>query len=143
MQVTSTSVTIRRLGRSDLGKLAALSAGLGAESADDWTERFGHRDVVIFGAESAGALVGYAAGEVRRSFGRRAAAGWIDAFGIDLSRRGQGVGRDLATAILAELRTRGADRVFTLVPLHDRTLDPFFRDLGFRDEPFVCLGKAL
>jgi ribosomal protein S18 acetylase RimI-like enzyme len=67
----------------------------------------------------------------------------VDAFGIDLSQRGQGVGRDLAVALLAELRAAGADHVYTLVPVHDRALGPFFRDLGFRDEPQVCLGRDL
>jgi ribosomal protein S18 acetylase RimI-like enzyme len=143
MQTTTKRIITRRLGRSDLARLAALSTRLGAESADDWAERLRHRDFVILGAEIAGSLVGYAAGEVRRSFGRPSAAGWIDAFGIDLSQRGQGIGRDLAAAFLAELRGRGADHVFTLVPLHDRTLGPFFRDLGFRDESLVCLGRDL
>lgn len=143
MQVTSRSVTIQRLGRADLGRLAALSGKLGAESADDWAERLRHRDAVVLGAEAGGTLVGYAAGEVRRSFGRAAVAGWVDALGIDLSQRGHGVGRQLAAAFLAELRARGADHVFTLVPLHDRALGPFFRDLGFRDETFVCLGREL
>jgi GNAT superfamily N-acetyltransferase len=142
MQVTTRSVTIRRLGRADLGRLAALSGKLGAESTDDWAERQRHRDVVILGAEVVGELVGYAAGEVRRSFGRPA-VGWVDAFGIDPSQRGQGLGRELAAAFLAELRARGADHVLTLVPVHDRTLGPFFRDLGFHDDTFVCLGREL
>ncbi|HEY6959485.1 MAG TPA: GNAT family N-acetyltransferase [Candidatus Limnocylindria bacterium] len=143
MQTTPKAVTIRRLGKGDLARLAALSTKLDAETADDWSERLHHSDVVVLGAEVRGALVGYAAGEVRRSFGRAHAAGWFDAFGVDLSQRGQGVGRELAAAFLAELRSRGADHVFTLVPLHDRTLGPFFRGLGFRDESLVCLGRDL
>jgi GNAT superfamily N-acetyltransferase len=143
MQVTMKKAAVRRFGKADLPKLAALSTRLSAETAEDWAERLAHGDAIVFGAEIDGELVGYAAGEVRRSFGRAAVAGWVDAFGIDLSRRGQGVGRELASAFLAELRARGADHVFTLVPLHDRTLGPFFRDLGFRDEPQVCLGREL
>ena len=143
MQTTPRAMTIRKLTKSDLSRLAALSTKLDAETAEDWAERFHHTDVVILGAEVRGTLVGYAAGAVRRSFGRPHAAGWFDAFGVDLSQRGQGLGRELAAAFLAELRTRGADHVFTLVPLHDRTLGPFFRDLGFRDESLVCLGRDL
>ena len=143
MQATARKTLIRRLGAQDLTKLAALSTRLEAETAEHWAERLRGDDTVILGAETDGVLVGYAAGAVRRSFGRAAAAGWVDAFGIDLSRRGHGVGRELASAFLAELRGRGADHVFTLVPLHDRTLAPFFRDLGFRDEPQVCLGRPL
>src|SRR5512138_2931013 len=143
MQTTTKGTQIRRLAKSDLTRLAALSTRLGAETAEHWQERFHSTQFVCLGAEVDGTLVGYAAGEVRRSFGRTAAAGWVDAFGIDMTRRGQGVGRELATAFLAELRTRGADHVFTLVPVHDRTLGPFFRDLGFRDESLVCLGRDL
>lgn len=143
MQATSRKTKIRRLVADDLAPLADLSARLEAESAQHWAERLGDADAIVLGAELDGVLVGYASGEVRRSFGRAAAAGWVDAFGIDLSRRGHGVGHDLASAFLAELRARGADHVFTLVPLHDRTLGPFFRDLGFRDEPQVCLGRDL
>ena len=143
MQTTPKTVTIRKLTRADLARLAALSTKLDAETMEDWSERFHHGDVVILGAEVRGALVGYAAGAVRRSFGRQHAAGWFDAFGVDLSQRGQGVGRDLAAAFLAELRSRGADHVFTLVPLHDRTLGPFFRGLGFRDETLMVLGRPL
>ena len=33
--------------------------------------------------------------------------------------------------------------VFTLVPLHDRTMAPFFRELGFREEPLLPLGREL
>lgn len=143
MQATTKGATIRRLSKSDVAALAVLSTRLGAETAKHWSERFRHADLIVLGAESDGGLVAYAAGEVRRSFGRTSAAGWIDAFGVDLSQRGRGVGRELAAAFLAELRARGADHVFTLVPVHDRTLAPFFRDLGFRDEPFVCLGRDL
>lgn len=143
MQATTKKTTVRRFGKADLPKLAALSTRLEAETAEHWAERLDHDGAIVLGAEIDGELVGYAAGEVRRSFGRTALAGWVDAFGIDLSRRGQGVGRELASAFLAELRARGADHVFTLVPLHDRTLGPFFRDLGFRDEPQICLGRDL
>ena len=143
MQTTSNRTQIRRLNAKDLDRLAALSTRLEAETARDWTDRLADPSAIVIGAEADGALVGYAAGAVRRSFGRTTAAGWVDAFGIDPTRRGQGVGRDLAAAFLAELRTRGADHVFTLVPLHDRTLGPFFRDLGFRDEPQICLGREL
>ncbi len=143
MQAPTKSVAIRRLGRGDLAHLVTLSARVGSETADDWSERLRHRDAVILGAEVGGVLVGYASGEVRRSFGRATPAGWVDAFGIDPTQRGQGLGRQLASALLAELRAAGAQHVFTLVPVHDRTLDPFFRDLGFRDESLICLGREL
>ena len=40
---------------------------------------------VVLGVEVDGTLVGYAAGEIRRSFGRSPRAAWVDAFGVDLA----------------------------------------------------------
>ncbi len=140
---TATITPVRTLDTVDLEPLGALSSRLGAETVLDWTRRLGRAATVIVGAELDGKLVGYAAGEVRRSFGRATPGAWIDAFGVDLAYRGRGVGRSLLTALLARLREHGADHVFTLVPLHDRTMTPFFRELGFRDEPLAPLGRDL
>ena len=143
MRTAPSQITFRLLGRSDLTRLAELSSRLGAETSEDWSERLGHHDAVVLGVEVDGTLVGYAAGEIRRSFGRSPRAAWVDAFGVDLAQRGQGVGRALAAALIARLRDRGADHVFTVWPGHDRELGPFFRDLGFRDESLVCIGRLL
>ncbi len=134
---------LRPLGRADLARLAALSAGFAAETVVDWARRLDRPGVVVIGAELGDTLIGYAAGEMRRSFGSAVAAAWIDAFGVDLAHRGHGVGRSLLTALLASLRDLGADHVFTLVPLHDRGVAPFFRELGFREEPLVPIGREL
>lgn len=131
------------LGRPDLARLGELSARLGADSPRDWSGRLGRSDTVALGAELEGRLVAYAAAEVRRSFGRATPAAWIDAFGVDLAFRGHGIGRSLLAELLSRLRSLGADHVFTLVPLHDRTMAPFFRELGFHDEPITPLGREL
>lgn len=144
MQVIATEPTLRTLELSDLGAIGRLSALLGGlDTPADWRRRLRRGDgVVAIGAEDDGRLVGYVTGEVRAAFGL-GAAGWVDAFGVNNEWRGRGVGRSLASALLARCRELGASRVYTLVPLHDRTLAPFFRDLGFRDEPLSCLGRAL
>lgn len=131
------------LDGQDLARLGELSTRLGADSAQDWSVRLGRSGTVALGAESDGRLVAYAAAEVRRSFGRATPAAWIDAFGVDLAYRGHGIGRTLLAELLSRLRSAGADHVFTLVPLHDRTMAPFFRELGFRDEPITPLGREL
>lgn len=144
MQVIATEPTLRTLELSDLGAIGRLSALLGGlDTPADWRRRLRRGDgVVAIGAEDDGRLVGYVTGEVRAAFGL-GAAGWVDAFGVNNEWRGRGVGRSLASALLARCRELSASRVYTLVPLHDRTLAPFFRDLGFRDEPLSCLGRAL
>ncbi len=140
--VENTSVVVT-LDEPDLARLGELSARLGAENAQDWSGRLGRPGTVVVGAEQGGQLVAYAAAEVRRSFGRATPAAWVDAFGVDLASRGHGIGRSLLAELLSRLRSIGADHVFTLVPLHDRTLAPFFRELGFRDEPITPLGREL
>jgi len=143
MRTVANAPVIVALDKADLPRLAELSARLGADSAEDWAGRLGPSGAVIVGAESEGRLVAYAAAEVRRSFGRATPAAWIDAFGVDLAYRGHGIGRSLLAELMSRLRAIGADHVFTLVPLHDRTMAPFFRELGFRDEPITPLGREL
>jgi GNAT superfamily N-acetyltransferase len=143
MSAVANTPVIVALDKGDLLRLAELSARLGADSAEDWAGRLGPAGAVIVGAEFEGRLVAYAAAEVRRSFGRATPAAWIDAFGVDLAYRGHGIGRSLLAELLSRLRSLGADHVFTLVPLHDRTMAPFFRELGFRDEPITPLGREL
>jgi GNAT superfamily N-acetyltransferase len=143
MRTVASAPLLVTLRTADLGRLAELSMRLGADTTRDWSTRLGRGGTVVVGAEIEGRLVAYAAAEVRRSFGRSTPAAWIDAFGVDLAYRGHGTGRALLAALLAQLRALGADHVFTLVRLHDRTLGPFFRELGFRDEPITPLGREL
>ena len=143
MRMVPSAPVLVSLDRPDLVRLGELSTRLGADSAQDWSGRLGRSGTVALGAESDGKLVAYAAAEVRRSFGRATPAAWIDAFGVDLAYRGHGIGRTLLAELLSRLRSVGADHVFTLVPLHDRTMAPFFRELGFRDEPITPLGREL
>lgn len=143
MRTVENAPVVVSLDALDLERLGELSARLGAESAQDWSGRLGRSGTVVVGAERGGRLVAYAAAEVRRSFGRATPAAWVDAFGVDLAYRGHGIGRSLLSALLSRLRALGADHVFTLVPLHDRTMAPFFRELGFREEPLLPLGREL
>ncbi len=143
MRTVASAPGLVNLDRADLARLGELSTRLGADVTQEWSDRLGRSGTVVVGAELEGRLVAYAAAEVRRSFGRATPAAWIDAFGVDLRYRGHGIGRTLLAALLSRLRSLGADHVFTLVPLHDRTMGPFFRELGFRDEPITPLGREL
>ena len=142
--VTATSVPVTRdLRPPDVAALVALGDVLRAgEDADSWRRRLADGAIIAIGAERDGELVGYAAGAVRTSFGLEA-AGWIEAFGVSSRSRGYGVGRLLATELLARFRAAGARHAYTLAPVHDLALEPFFRDLGFREEPLVALGRTL
>ena len=120
---------VRPLDQEDLEPLAELSSRLGAERPADWSGRLGQTGTAVVGVELDGKLVAYAAGEVRRSFGRSTPGAWVDAFGVDLAYRGRGIGRSLLAALLSRLR--------------ELTMTPFFRELGFREEPLLPLGKDL
>lgn len=139
----SETVIVRTLGPTDAVRVAALSTALGAETLEDWSRRLQRDGSIVVGAEIGEELVGYAAGEVRRSFGLDGGVGWVDAFGVTLGSRGHGLGRTLAAGLLGRLRDLGARHVYTVVPIHDRAMEPFFRELGFRDEPLACLGRDL
>jgi ribosomal protein S18 acetylase RimI-like enzyme len=134
---------IRELREPDIPALVALGELLGSgENIDSWRRRLAEGDLVAICAQQDGALVGYAAGSVRRSFGLET-AGWIEAFGVANAWRGRGLGRTLALALLARFRAVGARHAYTIVPVHDLALQPFFRDLGFRGEPIEPLGRTL
>lgn len=134
---------IRELRETDVGALVALGDILGAgETAASWHHRLRDGELIAICAEQDGALVGYAAGSLRTSFGLET-AGWIEAFGVSNAWRGRGLGRTLATRLLARFVAAGARHAYTLVPVHDLALQPFFRDLGFREEPVVPLGRTL
>lgn len=142
MQVTNSVPIIRELRATDVVALAELAELLGgSEVQHDWKLLFRRSPVVVIGAEEDGRMVGYAAGTVRSAFGLRT-AGWVEAFGVDNAWRGRGLGRTLANALFERLRGLGAARVYGVVPLHDLVLAPFFHDLGFREEPLVCIGRT-
>ena len=142
MQVASPVPTIRELRATDVVALADLAELLGSgETQHDWKLLFRRSPVVVIGAEEDGRIVGYAAGTVRSAFGL-GTAGWVEAFGVDNAWRGHGLGRSLASALFERLRGLGAARVYSVVPLHDLVLAPFFHDLGFREEPLVCIGRT-
>lgn len=142
MQVASPVPTIRELRATDVVALVELAERIGSgETQHDWKLRLRRSSVVVIGAVEDGRMVGYAAGAVRPAFGL-GTAGWVEAFGVDNAWRGRGLGRSLASVLFERFGALGAARIYTLLPLHDLVLAPFFRDLGFRDEPLVCLGRA-
>lgn len=144
MATTGMALETRPLTPADAPDLAALATRLGSsETSAQWVRLLARPDAVGIAAVVDGAIVGYAAGEVRGAFGLPALAAWVEAFGIDLSWRGHGVGRTLLQGLLGRFRAAGATHVYTVVPVHDRSLIPFFRQAGLRDEPLTCLGCAL
>ena len=144
MWVTLEIPRTRGLVPADVAALAELAQRLGgSETEEQWRAFLARKGAFGLGALAAsGRIVGYAAGEIRTDFGSRP-AGWVEAFGVDLAHRGSGTGRHLLGELLAAFRSAGATHAYTLVPMHDQVLGPFFRQFGFRDEPLHCLGVSL
>ena len=144
MQTLTRVPTLRDLRVTDVASIVALAGPLGStEGAAEWRRRLRRGSgVVAIGAEEDGRLVGYAAGSVRAAFGLRP-TGWVEAFGVDNAWRGRGLGRRVAEALLVRFKELGAERAATVLPLHDRVLAPFFRDLGFREDSLVTLGRTI
>lgn len=143
MSAVAARVRFRPLNGGDAPLVAALSQKLGEDqTVEEWGRFLSRPGAIAFGADAGRALVGYAAGEVGTRFGLPGPAAWIEAFGVDLDWRTKGLGRVLAVELLRRFRDAGAVRVYTVVPLHDRSLGPFFRGLGFRDEALCCMGRA-
>ena len=137
-------VRSRPLTAAEAGALAELSARIGGgETEEQWRSFLERDNAFALGAVADGHVVGYAAGEVRTGFGLPAPVGWVEAFGVDLEHRGEGTGRHLLSELLRRFADAGATHVYTLVPLHDQVLGPFFRQYGFRDEPLQCLGVVV
>ena len=139
---------LRPLIEADATALASLAARLG-QSGDEayWRrqiEQSGREAGACLGIEVDGQIVAYLLGHVRGGeFGLADETGWLELLGVDPAWQGRGLARALAEAALEQFAARGVRRVLTLVSGHDDTLRPFFRSLGFRPSPFVCLERRL
>jgi ribosomal protein S18 acetylase RimI-like enzyme len=146
-------LTIRRATQADtpaLGRLGALLVRTHNEfdpkrfiAATPQTERgygsflgsqVGEDNVVVLVAEQGGEVIGYtyAGIEGMDYMALRGPAGALYDIVVDPSRRGQGVGRRLLEATLAELRARGAPRVVLSTAEQNDTAQHLFERAGFR-----------
>ncbi len=57
--------------------------------------------------------------------------GWIDTIGIDPDYQNRGIAKELANALVANLRAHGVDTIYTLVNWNDWDLLQFFHAMGF------------
>jgi ribosomal protein S18 acetylase RimI-like enzyme len=92
------------------------------------------RRAIILLAEDAGVIVGYAYGtmEGRNWNDLLDACGKLNDLYVDATARRCGAGRALVTAMLKELRDRGAPRVVLLSAWKNPEAHAFFEALGFR-----------
>jgi ribosomal protein S18 acetylase RimI-like enzyme len=91
-------------------------------------------DVVVFVAERDGKVVGYTYAGVEGVdyMALRGPAGALYDIVVDPAERGQGIGRQLLTATLSELKRRGAPRVVLSTAHGNEVAQHLFETAGFR-----------
>lgn len=91
-------------------------------------------DVVLLVADDHGDVIGYTYATVEGYdyMSLRGPAGVIQDIVVDLERRRRGVGQQLLTAVLAELRRRGAPQVVLSTAEHNTAAQELFARAGFR-----------
>jgi len=57
--------------------------------------------------------------------------GWIDTIGIDPDYQNRGIAKELANALVVNLKGHGVDTIYTLVNWNDWDLLQFFHAMGF------------
>lgn len=96
--------------------------------------QLGKKHVVVLVAERDGAVIGYVWGSIEGYdyMTLRGPAGVINDVVVDPAHRGQGVGRQLLTAILDALAKLGAPRVVLSTAAKNETAQRLFTSAGFR-----------
>lgn len=107
---------------------------------DEPDERFKKRQIrhlilsptaYVLVIETDGRPRGWAAGLVRKS--KSGASGRIYGIGVDPEARGQQLGRRLAEALLAEMKSAGAGAIYLEVRSDNHPARSLYRFLGFRE----------
>lgn len=131
-------LTVRILRDDDLDAIVEIDTKvLGETRKDYWVTK------IIKQAESRphdaslvsevdGKVIGFILGEVSGwEFKVPNNIGWIDTIGIDPDYQNRGIAKELANALVANLKKHGVDTIYTLVNWNDWDLLQFFHAMGF------------
>ncbi len=129
---------IRIMGEHDLNAIVDIDTKvLGEPRRDYWVTK------IIKQAESRphdaslvseidGKVTGFILGEVSGwEFKVPNNIGWIDTIGIDPDYQNRGIAKELANALVTNLKGHGVDTIYTLVNWDDWDLLQFFHAMGF------------
>jgi predicted N-acetyltransferase YhbS len=149
---TPSRVTIRTVRSSDLEPIVTLDASVFGAPRRAYFERRlaslgpAETEVRTIGlvAELEGAIVGLVMGTVTYGeFGFSQITALIDSIAVQPDHQGQGIGRQLAIAFLAESAKQGATEVYTLVNWNAWDMLRFFDSLGFALATTVPLRRRI
>ena len=131
-------LSIRILEKDDLDYIVDIDTKVLGESRRDYwvtkiirqAESRPHDASLV--AEIDGKVIGFILGEVSGwEFKVPNNIGWIDTIGIDPDYQNRGIAKELANALVANLRQYSVDTIYTLVNWNDWDLLQFFHAMGF------------
>lgn len=149
MSEVDAELRIRPMDELDLGAITRIDEKLsGKYRPDEWERRamyYLRRDPESPQvAEVDGEVVGFVLGEVRSGeFGLEEPTGWVEVLEVDPDARGRSIGKQLAEALFAHFRERGAHKARTLVEDDMTELARFFESVGFEPASLRPLVKTL
>ena len=86
---------------------------------------------------------GYIVGEIRDWEFGSPPCGWVFGIGVRREARLRGAGAELLEAMSAAFRSRGVDKVRTLLARDNALVLAFFRSQGMMAAPFIALERSL
>ena len=140
------AIDVRDVSAADLPAIVDLDRRLtGTAKPDYWHERIAPQPERFFVvAEVAGqGFAGFAIGEIRAWEFGSPPMGWVFAIQVDPALRLGGIGTALFDGLCARFRSRGVDRVRTMVDRHDHLILSFFRAQGLTAGPSLELEMEL
>lgn len=145
----STDGEVRRLRPADLEQVIAIDAHhFGQPRRAFFEKRLAQavkhpEDYVQVGVDRNGALVGFAFARILRGeFGREQVIATLDAVGVVISSREQGVGRALMGGLARALRREGVQSLRSQADWSNHALLRFFDASGFRLAPRLVLERS-
>jgi ribosomal protein S18 acetylase RimI-like enzyme len=131
-------LAVRIMQESDLDAIVDIDTKvLGEPRRDYWVTKIIRqaesrpRDASLV-SEIDGKVTGFILGEVSGwEFKVPNNIGWIDTIGIDPDYQNRGIAKELASALVANLKGHGVDTIYTLVNWNDWDLLQFFHAMGF------------
>lgn len=131
-------LSVRQLTKDDLDAIVEIDTKvLGETRREHWVTKIIKEaetrppDASLV-SEIDGKVIGFILGEVSGwKFKVPNNVGWIDTIGIDPDYQNRGIAKVLANAVITNLKSYGADTIYTLVNWNDWDLLQFFHAMGF------------
>lgn len=149
MSDTATNVETRRLRPADLEQVIAIDSGhFGRARRTFFEKRLDNarehpEEYVQLGIDRGGALIGFAFTRILRGeFGRDEPIAILDAIGVSVGNRDQGIGHALMDGLAKALRKAGVGSLQSQARWSDHALLRFFDGCGFNLAPRLVLERS-